>query len=96
MFGSDYACCLNFTMLCIVTQWLCVPFAMTHEAVGSFSATKDRWLGSLDLADAAMFTDIYLLLIFGGIPWQVRHQRSGTRVIDGQAHASLTVRHMRH
>ena len=53
-------------------QWLCVPFALTHEAVGSLSATKDKWIGSLEIEDAAMFTDIYLLLIFGGIPWQVR------------------------
>ena len=49
-----------------------MPFALTHEAVGSLSATKDKWIGSLEIEDAAMFTDIYLLLIFGGIPWQVR------------------------
>ena len=53
-------------------QWLCVPFALHHEAVGSLEETRDKWLGSLDASYAANYIDVYLLLIFGGIPWQVR------------------------
>ncbi len=53
---------------------------MNHKAVTDITQTShdptDPWLGSL-LTDPGLglFIDSYLLLIFGGIPWQVYFQR---------------------
>ena len=55
---------------------------MTHEAVAPLSETAygaDGWLGLENLhADARLgyYMDRWLLLVFGGIPWQVRTQHS--------------------
>ena len=46
---------------------------MMHPAVDSISTTSDEWLGSLDTIDLGVWIDFYLLLIFGGIPWQVKY-----------------------
>ncbi|ELU03853.1 hypothetical protein CAPTEDRAFT_131610 [Capitella teleta] len=68
-------------LICIfVGLWLCVPFALTHEAVSSISSTisgPDGWLGEDNLSGSyiGMYIDSGLLLIFGGIPWQVYFQR---------------------
>ena len=55
-----------------------MPFALHHEAVGSLEEHRDEWIGSLDVSYSANYIDVYLLLIFGGIPWQVRHITSHT------------------
>ena len=53
---------------------------MTHDAVAPLSETAygaDGWLGLENLhADARLgyYMDRWLLLVFGGIPWQVRTQ----------------------
>ena len=60
-------------LLCMCLQWLSVPFAFYHPAVSSISGTSDKWVGSLDRADIGVWIDSGLLLIFGGIPWQVCH-----------------------
>ena len=51
-------------------QWLGIPFAMTHDSARSISENTD-WLGELTAPYIGSFVDYYLLLIFGGIPWQV-------------------------
>ena len=53
-------------------QWISIPFAFTHDAVGDIlvDSTKN-WVKSVDGASAGVYIDSYLLLIFGGIPWQV-------------------------
>ena len=72
----------------ILFQWLAVPFALTDDAVSSITSTSREidvvtvngtisqtgWLGSLaaDKAVICNYIDSFLLLIFGGIPWQVR------------------------
>ncbi|ELT96417.1 hypothetical protein CAPTEDRAFT_120487 [Capitella teleta] len=63
-----------------VGLWLCVPFALTHEAVSSISSTSggpDGWLGEDNLSGKfiGLYIDSGLLLVFGGIPWQVYFQR---------------------
>ncbi|ELU16697.1 hypothetical protein CAPTEDRAFT_113629 [Capitella teleta] len=63
-----------------VGLWLCVPFALTHEAVSSISSTAggpDGWLGEDNLSGKfiGLYIDSGLLLVFGGIPWQVYFQR---------------------
>ncbi|PVD38531.1 hypothetical protein C0Q70_01147 [Pomacea canaliculata] len=52
-----------------------VPFAATHEAARSLTENS-TWLGSVDPAFIGTYIDYYLLLIFGGIPWQVYWQRA--------------------
>ncbi|KAK2180844.1 hypothetical protein NP493_423g02008 [Ridgeia piscesae] len=70
-----------FQLICIFGGlWLCIPFAWTHSAVTSIAETsrdanvtwlgvwpEDYWIGN--------YVDSALLLIFGGIPWQVYFQR---------------------
>lgn len=64
-------------LFCIfVGLWLGVGFAFSHEAVRPLSETKSEWLGTLSVDPTiGLYIDSYLLLIFGGIPWQVYFQR---------------------
>ena len=52
-------------------QWLAVPFAFLHPAVTNISETKEKWIGTLKPWELGNWFDSALLLIFGGIPWQV-------------------------
>ena len=54
-------------------QWLSVPFAMTSDKVTPFYEMEEDWIGTLDKADFGVWMDTGLLLVFGGIPWQVCH-----------------------
>ncbi len=54
-----------------VGLWIAVPFAIEHEAVGSIVATWPQWRGHLAKSELVGWIDSMLLLIFGGIPWQV-------------------------
>ena len=51
--------------------WIAVPFAMQHKSVGDIVTTWREWRGHLDKSQMVEWTDNMLLLIFGGIPWQV-------------------------
>ncbi|KAG1651844.1 High-affinity choline transporter 1 [Nymphon striatum] len=63
-------------LVCIfVGLWLCIPFAMTHAAVKSIDLSVTDWLGSVHISQSGEFVDHYILLIFGGIPWQAYFQR---------------------
>ncbi|XP_064618217.1 high-affinity choline transporter 1-like [Liolophura sinensis] len=56
--------------------WVCIPFAMTNEAVGSLSLNATEvWVTPLDPNTAGSYVDSFLLLTFGGVPWQVYFQR---------------------
>ncbi|XP_077533362.1 high-affinity choline transporter 1-like [Haemaphysalis longicornis] len=55
--------------------WLCVPFAMFHEAVGPISYPKNDYVGSISWSDLGNYADAMLLLMMGGVPWQVYFQR---------------------
>jgi high affinity choline transporter 7 len=37
--------------------------------------TKADWLGTLESVDIPSYIDTFLVLVFGGIPWQVYFQR---------------------
>jgi len=53
-------------------QWIAIPFAFTNEAVGDITINAtEKWVKSLDPKYTGVYIDSYLLLIFGGIPWQV-------------------------
>ncbi|KAH9379048.1 hypothetical protein HPB48_014572 [Haemaphysalis longicornis] len=55
--------------------WLCVPFAMFHEAVGPISYPKNDYVGSVTWLQFGKYWDDMLLLMMGGVPWQVYFQR---------------------
>ena len=57
-------------------QWMCIPFAMLNEHVGSMSTDIVDWVGRVDPSEYAFYVDYGLLLIFGGIPWQVSQKLS--------------------
>lgn len=67
--------------------WLAVPFAMTHPAMeGRSIITKPvKWLGHIEPKAAGSWIDSALLLIFGGIPWQVYFQRVLSAKSPGRA-----------
>jgi high affinity choline transporter 7 len=48
---------------------------MSHKAVSSIVETKNEWFGHVKTADYGTYADLMLVLIFGGIPWQVYFQR---------------------
>lgn len=48
---------------------------MAHKAVKNILETKSEWLGTVEVKDYGYFFDLMMVLIFGGIPWQVYFQR---------------------
>ena len=50
---------------------MCIPFAMFNEHVGSLTSQDVDWIGSVDRREIGYYIDYGLLLVFGGIPWQV-------------------------
>ena len=53
-------------------QILAAPFAWTNEAV-DMERISGTWQGEIKSYDIGSWLDKVLLCIFGGIPWQVRH-----------------------
>lgn len=63
-------------LICIfIGLWLTVPFALSNDLVENITDTKSEWLGSLHGAKVGKWLDYAMLLICGGIPWQVYFQR---------------------
>ncbi|CAG2068807.1 unnamed protein product, partial [Timema podura] len=59
-------------LVCIVIGLvISVPFAYYHPAVKHDSLETVDWVGTLAPEDVGIWLDTLLLLIFGGIPWQV-------------------------
>ncbi|CAG2197318.1 CHT1 [Mytilus edulis] len=79
LFGGLYSVAYTdvVQLLCIFFGlWLSIPFAMTHDAVTSISVNYTTvWIQELDPAYSGQYIDAFLLLIFGGIGWQVYFQR---------------------
>lgn len=55
-------------------QVLCTPFAWMHPAVNREVLVTQDWFGRIETKSIGLFMDYYLLLIFGGIPYQARIQ----------------------
>jgi len=65
-------------LICIfLGLWLSIPFALINDKVDSIAITPDTsgWLGTWSTPYTGGWIDSALLLIFGGIPWQVYFQR---------------------
>ncbi|KAJ8318600.1 hypothetical protein KUTeg_003691 [Tegillarca granosa] len=59
-----------YTLFGGLYSWLSIPFAMTNENVHPITVNSTAWIQELDPAYSGMYIDSFLLLIFGGIPWQ--------------------------
>ncbi|GFG28857.1 hypothetical protein Cfor_00436, partial [Coptotermes formosanus] len=66
-------------------QWMCIPFAMYNEHVGSLSPEVVDWIGRVEPSEYYFYIDYGLLLVFGGIPWQVYFQRVLSSKTAGRA-----------
>lgn len=78
LFGGLYSVAYTdvIQLFCIfIGLWLCIPFSLTNSAVGSLSLADNNWIGNVRPALAGQYIDYGLLLILGGIPWQVYFQR---------------------
>jgi high affinity choline transporter 7 len=52
-------------------QLLSAPYAYQNEAVSRTALSSSEWIGKVERKDVGEWFDTLLLLIFGGIPWQV-------------------------
>ncbi|GCC24570.1 high-affinity choline transporter 1 isoform X1 [Chiloscyllium punctatum] len=61
--------------------WISIPFALLNPAVTDITITashevyQEPWLGHIETPDILTWIDNFLLLMLGGIPWQVYFQR---------------------
>lgn len=53
--------------------WMCIPFAWANEHVKPLSSMEVDWIGRVEPDHYCFYVDYGLLLVFGGIPWQVRN-----------------------
>ncbi|KNC34473.1 High-affinity choline transporter 1 [Lucilia cuprina] len=78
LFGGLYSVAYTdvIQLFCIfIGLWMCIPFAWANEHVKSLSSMDVDWIGHVDPEQRWFYIDYGLLLIFGGIPWQVYFQR---------------------
>lgn len=68
-----------------VGLWLCVPFSLANEVTTNINETRDEWLGSLEGYKVGKWIDYAMLLICGGLPWQVYFQRVLSSKSGGRA-----------
>jgi high affinity choline transporter 7 len=88
LFGGLYSVAYTdvIQLFCIfIGLWMCIPFAWFNEHVKSIADMEVDWIGSVDEADRWFYLDYGLLLIFGGIPWQVYFQRVLSSKTAGRA-----------
>ncbi|XP_065362742.1 high-affinity choline transporter 1 [Calliphora vicina] len=78
LFGGLYSVAYTdvIQLFCIfIGLWMCIPFAWANEHVKSLTSMDVDWIGHVDPDQRWFYIDYGLLLIFGGIPWQVYFQR---------------------
>ncbi|KAI6227342.1 High-affinity choline transporter 1 [Aphelenchoides fujianensis] len=78
-FGGLYAVAYTdiVQLFCIfIGLWICVPAALFQKKTASLGQNINSWIGEMGSArSTAQWVDNLLLIIFGGIPWQVYFQR---------------------
>uniref|UniRef100_A0AAF5PGW7 High-affinity choline transporter 1 n=1 Tax=Wuchereria bancrofti TaxID=6293 RepID=A0AAF5PGW7_WUCBA len=64
-------------LFCIfVGLWVCVPASLLQDKTKDLSRNAADWIGTIGgFKETTLWIDCMLLLIFGGIPWQVYFQR---------------------
>lgn len=88
LFGGLYSVAYTdvIQLFCIfVGLWMCIPFAWANDHVKSLSSMEVDWIGEVDPREQWYYIDYGLLLIFGGIPWQVYFQRVLSSKTAGRA-----------
>ncbi|CAH1104314.1 unnamed protein product [Psylliodes chrysocephalus] len=78
LFGGLYAVAYTdvIQLFCIfIGLWMCIPFAWLNDHVAPLSSMEVDWIGEVKREEYFYYIDYALLLIFGGIPWQVYFQR---------------------
>lgn len=78
LFGGLYSVAYTdvIQLFCIfIGLWMCIPFAWTNEHVTSLTSMDVDWIGEVKDEEFWFYLDYGLLLVFGGIPWQVYFQR---------------------
>lgn len=59
-------------LFCIfIGLWICIPFAWTHEHVDMAAFNATAFIGTVEPDKIWFYIDYGLLLVMGGIPWQV-------------------------
>lgn len=79
LFGGLYSVAYTdvIQLFCIfVGLWMCIPFAWTNPHVKSLSGMEVDWIGEIGEKKIWFYCDYGLLLVFGGIPWQVSEKYS--------------------
>lgn len=77
LFGGLYSVAYTdvIQLICIfIGLWMCIPFAWTNPHVKSLSSMEVDWIGEVEDKKIWFYVDYGLLLIFGGIPWQVNER----------------------
>ncbi|KAH8308283.1 hypothetical protein KR059_009899 [Drosophila kikkawai] len=88
LFGGLYSVAYTdvIQLFCIfIGLWMCIPFAWSNEHVGSLSDLQVDWIGHVEPKKHWLYIDYGLLLVFGGIPWQVYFQRVLSSKTAGRA-----------
>lgn len=78
LFGGLYSVAYTdvIQLFCIfIGLWMCIPFAWMNEHVKPLSSMDVDWIGEVKPSEYFYYLDYGLLLVFGGIPWQVYFQR---------------------
>ncbi|XP_011688753.1 PREDICTED: high-affinity choline transporter 1 [Wasmannia auropunctata] len=88
LFGGLYSVAYTdvIQLFCIfIGLWMCIPFAWANPKVDSLSSMDVDWIGKVDREEYWYYLDYGLLLVFGGIPWQVYFQRVLSSKTAGRA-----------
>ncbi|KAI4498785.1 hypothetical protein M0802_005960 [Mischocyttarus mexicanus] len=88
LFGGLYSVAYTdvIQLFCIfIGLWMCIPFAWTNPKVQPLSSMDVDWIGEVEPDQYFLYVDNGLLLIFGGIPWQVYFQRVLSSKTAGRA-----------
>ncbi|KAI1704732.1 sodium:solute symporter family domain-containing protein [Ditylenchus destructor] len=64
-------------LFCIfIGLWVCIPTALLQDKTSDLSVRPEVWIGEIgSFRNKSYWMDSMLLLVFGGIPWQVYFQR---------------------
>ena len=82
LFGGLYSVAYTdvIQLLCVVFGLvLCIPFVWTNEAIDYETLSNIDWVGKVETIGIGAYIDFYLLVILGGIPWQVHRSSSPTK-----------------
>ncbi|XP_062246784.1 high-affinity choline transporter 1-like [Platichthys flesus] len=91
LYSVAYTDVIQFCFI-FVSMWLCVPFMLLSPAVTDLAQRPHvnqtsgiPWLGEMELADAGIWIDEFLLVTVGGLAYQSLYQRILSAASSAQA-----------